>query len=148
MNPNRAAVEEAIDSFLIELASFHDEIPGRSRAEGVSERDWGLRYLRELSADGDKLDGLRAILESQLYRAASLLDDGRSFDGYRRQIRALLAAFDLVVVLCADELAALADPSKGACLTCGKASPRLYCEECARALNLEEYENPLHGAAR
>lgn len=146
MNSDHAAVEEALDTFLIELGSLHDEISGRSRADGVSERDWGLRYLRELAADGDNLSALREEMSSSFHRGLAASSGNFQLHYYRRQIRSLLAAFDLVVVLCADELAALSDPGRGACRTCGTASPRLYCEECARAINLEEYENPLHGA--
>ncbi len=36
-------------------------------------------------------------------------------------------------------------PPTGRCTACGLASSRHYCDDCARELNLEPYENPLHG---
>ena len=141
MSRERTASEEAIDAFLVELGRAQDTVSGRSRAEGVSEREWGLRYLRELANSGRVVD-MRDLVDGKILLRARGTDRLQYF---KSEMRALFAALDLVGVLCADDLATIADPSQGACRTCGKASPRRYCEACANELGVMEQENPLHG---
>lgn len=144
MNPDRAAVEPALEAFLVELGRIQDTLTGRSRAEGVSERAWGLKYLREIVDDIER-SSLRSLLDSPLLGLGAGAGRVRMLV-YPSHIRALLAAFDLATALYADEITAVpADLSTQPCRTCGVASPRRYCETCAREIGVYELENPLHG---
>lgn len=133
-----AAVDAALDELYLALAEIHDSLPGRKRAPGADARSWGMFYLREAAADGDSFDLFRAYLERKIYQAINRIVGDPDLDGYQRQVRATLAAFDFVI-------AALGElPLIEICSTCGLSSTRRYCDECARELNLESYENPLH----
>jgi hypothetical protein len=132
-----SALDAAFEHFLVELAALQDEIRGRQRADEISPRDWGAASLREMAAGGDGLADLRAQL------ARSLGVGSRRLDAYHRQIRALMAALDLVLAAYGGQLADLA---QAGCTTCGRATGRHYCEDCARDLNLETYDNPARAA--
>lgn len=141
MSRERTVSEAALDAFLVELGRIQDTVSGRARADGVSEREWGLRYLRELVSSGRVAD-MRDLVDGKILLRPRDTANVRYFES---EMRALFAALDLAGVLCADDLAAIADPGKGACRTCGKTSPRHYCEACANELGVMEQENPLHG---
>lgn len=129
MNRDRAAVEEALEAFLIELANLADE--SETRPDGVSDRDRGLAYLGRLADPSDI---------AWMSITPARFSDGGPFATIElhRAKAARGALYALAAAL------GVAGGATGLCTICAKSSARRYCDDCALDRNIESYENPAH----
>jgi len=143
---NCAAVDVALDAFLVELALYHEGVLGHERTPGVSDREQGINYLRQMAAEASSYAQLRDEVEATFRSSLFKLQGGYApFLEKRREIGVLSVAFDLLMTLCADLIDKGGVGQTVACAACGRPSLRRYCDGCARELNLEGYENPHYG---